>query len=139
MVKINAGKSYFYNNEKAFPSDMNGARVFVESFSSDNSSISYSYVKSGGHTGSGSMRLDHAEKHFDNIAPEKVGELAPGNKIKKGSKVKVISRPEGQTSSLADVSIGDKGIVQYIDGCCLCVKTDKDEFTANAARFELIS
>lgn len=59
------------------------------------------------------------------------------NKIKKGSEVRVLSRPEGQTSSLADVDIGDIGIVQYIDGCCLCVKTDKDEFTANASRFEL--
>lgn len=58
--------------------------------------------------------------------------------IKKGDRVRVISRPEGQTSSLADAVVGDEGIVQYVDGCCLCVKTQKDEFTANASRFELI-
>jgi hypothetical protein len=57
--------------------------------------------------------------------------------IKKGNIVKVISRPTGCTSQHADVKIGDIGVVQYVDGCCLCVKTDKDEFTANASRFEL--
>jgi hypothetical protein len=43
---------------------MNGAKVFVESFSSDNYSIAYSYIRSGGQTGSGSMCLKHAENHF---------------------------------------------------------------------------
>lgn len=69
-MKINTGMSYRYNNEKAFPADMNGAKVFVESFSSDNSSLGYSYVKAGGHTGNGCMRLDHAEKHFVEIKSE---------------------------------------------------------------------
>jgi hypothetical protein len=53
-----------------------------------------------------------------------------------GQQVKVISLPNGQSSQHAKVDVGDIGIIQYIDGCCLCVKTDKDEFTANSDRFE---
>lgn len=64
---IKTGESYQYNNNKAFPADMNGAKVLVEFFSSDNSSIGYSFVKVGGDTGNGSMCLDHAKKHLVEI------------------------------------------------------------------------
>lgn len=56
--------------------------------------------------------------------------------MKQGDQVRVVSRPTGYESQHANVEVGDIGVVQYVDGCCLCVKTDNEEFTANASRFE---
>ena len=66
-MEIINGKPYIYDNEKAFPTDMNGASVVTESVSSDKSSIGYSFTKISGITGSGSMSLEHAKKHFREV------------------------------------------------------------------------
>lgn len=58
--------------------------------------------------------------------------------FQKGTKVKILSKPTGYESRTANVEVGDAGVVNYVDGCCLCVTTDKDTFTANTSRFELL-
>jgi hypothetical protein len=59
--------------------------------------------------------------------------------MKKGDEVRVLSTPIGYESKNANVTIGETGIIQYVDGCCLCVLTSTAEFTANASRFELVN
>ncbi len=59
--------------------------------------------------------------------------------FKQGMTVRVLSKPTGCTSQHADVEVGELGVVQYIDGCCLCVKTERDEYTANQTRFEPVN
>jgi hypothetical protein len=59
--------------------------------------------------------------------------------MKQGDEVRVLSTPTGYESQNANVTIGDTGIIQYVDGCCLCVKTSTAEFTANSNRFGLIN
>jgi hypothetical protein len=60
--------------------------------------------------------------------------------MKKGNKVKIISLPLacGYDHKVPNVKIGEVATILYIDGCCLCVKTLTQEFTANAERFELV-
>ena len=56
--------------------------------------------------------------------------------MKKGSVVRLTSKPTGYESGRFDVNIGDTFKVEYIDGCCLCVSNDTMQFTANKSRFE---
>ncbi len=45
--------------------------------------------------------------------------------FQKRTKVKVLSKPTGYESRTANVEVGDTGVANYVDGCCLCVTTDK--------------
>jgi len=57
--------------------------------------------------------------------------------MRKGDSVILISKPTGYLSSQADTEVGEECEVLYVDGCCLCVKSPRAEFTANQARFAL--
>jgi hypothetical protein len=60
--------------------------------------------------------------------------------MKEGDEVKVISLPLacGYDHKVPNVKVGEMATVLYIDGCCLCVRTQNEEFTAHAERFELV-
>jgi hypothetical protein len=56
----------------------------------------------------------------------------------KGDRVTVIEKPlpQGLDHLEIDVETGEKATINYVDGCCLCVTTDRGtEYTANAQKF----
>lgn len=60
-------------------------------------------------------------------------------KLNHGDRVRLTSKPDGYESGQYKIHIGDEFLVEYVDGCCLCVEKDEEFYTINSERFEKIN